>query len=133
VLFRSVGRAEVVEHGLWDDEVKVSGAVPILFGFQYSLFKDVATSAFQPYVSAAAGPYIISQVHVIDDTWSFSDEVKVKSRVQPGVSAAMGVYFLFAKWCALNGEMRYHLVNFDPKHDTSGIELGLGMAFFWRR
>jgi hypothetical protein len=127
-----VGRAKVDQEGLFTDHVDVSAAVPILLGFQYPLFGERNFSAFQPYVSAGGGPYILSRVQVTDSKWN-DDEVTVKNRVRPGVYGAAGGYFLLAGWFALQGEMRYHLVNFDPENDFSGFEVGVGLAFFWKR
>jgi hypothetical protein len=61
------------------------------------------------------------------------DEVNVKNKVRPGVYGALGGYFLLSNWFALQGEMRYHLVNFSPDNPYSGFETGFGFAFFWKR
>jgi hypothetical protein len=127
-----VGHAQVDKEDLFTDQVDVSGAMPILLGFLYPLFSERNFSAFQPYVSAGGGPYILSRVQVTDSGWD-DDEVTVKNRVRPGIYGAAGGYFLLAKWFALQGEMRYHLVNFDPDDGFSGFELGVGLAFFWKR
>jgi hypothetical protein len=128
----ALGHAEVNEEGLFSEQVHVSGVMPILVGYQHFLFKNGSVSAFQPYVSAGGGPYILSDVNVRDRAW-MDDEVSVKNKVRPGVYGAVGGYFLLSSWFALQGEMRYHLVDFKPDNDFSGIELGLGMAFFWKR
>jgi hypothetical protein len=127
-----VGRAEVIEDGLFSDEVKVTAAMPILLGFQYPLFGDRSKSSFQPYVAAGGGPYILSRVDVLDNDFS-NEEVTVKNRVRAGVYGSAGGYFLLSGWFAVQGEMRYHLVNFNTSDTYSGLELGLGLAFFWRR
>jgi hypothetical protein len=128
----AVGRAETVQEGLFWDKVDVTGAMPILLGYQYSLFRDAGTSAFQPYIAAGGGPYILTKVHVKERMW-LDDEVSVKNNVRPGAYGALGGYFVFSHWFALQGEMRYHLVGFDPDNAFSGVELGLGVAFFWKR
>ena len=127
-----VARAEVIEEGFFSDEVKVTAAVPILLGYQYPLFSDRSTSAFQPYVSAGGGPYILSRVAVFDPIFA-DEEVTVKNRTRLGVYGAVGGYFLMTGWFGVQAEMRYHLVNFDRADNYSGVELGLGLAFFWRR
>jgi hypothetical protein len=128
----AVGRAVVTEDGLFSDEVKVSAAMPVLLGFQYPLFGDRGASAFQPYVSAGCGPYILSRVDVLDPVFS-AGEVTVKNRMRPGMYGAVGGYFLMARWFGVQGEMRYHWVNFNANDAYSGVELGMGLAFFWNR
>jgi hypothetical protein len=128
----AAGRAKTVAYGLFSNQVDVAGVMPILVGYQHFLFKDKGVSAFQPYITAGGGPYILSNVHVHDRIW-VDDEVDVKNKVVPGIYGGVGGYFLFSGWFAFHGEMRYHLVNFNPDHDFSGVELGLGVAFFWRR
>lgn len=127
-----VGRAEISERNLFTNDVRVSGAMPILIGLQYALFSDRQISAFQPYLSVGGGPYILSNVQVHDRAW-LDDEVSVKNKVRPGVYGALGGYFLLSNWFAFQGEMRYHLVNINPEDPTSGFEMEFGIAFFWKR
>ena len=128
----AVGRAKVTENGLFNDHVDVSGVTPVLLGYQHLLFKDGSVSAFQPYLSVGGGPYFLGSVHVHDHSLLY-EEVTVKNKVRPGVYAAAGGYFVLSRWFAMHGEMRYHLVDFKTNNDASGFELGLGMAFSWKR
>lgn len=127
-----IGRAEVNEKDFIHNDVRVSGVMPILIGIQYALFSDRGISAFQPYLSAGGGPYILSKVQVRDDLF-LENEISVKNKVRPGVYGALGGYFLLSNWFGLQGEMRYHLVNINPDDPTSGFEMEFGIVFFWKR
>ncbi|MBN2201738.1 hypothetical protein JW777_07290 [bacterium] len=127
-----LGRVKTVREGFSREYTDVSGVMPVLIGFQWALFPDRNLSAFQPYLSAAGGPYVASDVRVIERGF-LSDEVTVSNRMLPGACAGAGAYFSISRWFALHGEMRYHLVNMDPDHEHTGVELGLGAAFFWKR
>jgi len=127
-----VGRVEANEKRLFTNDVQISGVMPVLLGYQYPILHERNTSAFQPYVSAGGGPYILSDVRVLGDALTDA-AVTVKNRVRAGVYGAVGGYFLFTNWFAFHGEVRGHLVNFNPDDLYSGFELGLGLAFFWKR
>ncbi len=127
-----LGRVKTVREGLFREESAVSGVMPILLAYQWAVFPDRSISAFQPYLSAGGGPYLASDVRVVERGF-WSDEVTVKSRLLPGVCAAVGGYFSLSRWFALQGEMRYHLVNFNPDHEYTGVEVGMGVAFIWNR
>jgi hypothetical protein len=127
-----LARVKTVREGLFREDTNVSGIMPFLLGYQWAVFPDRAISAFQPYLSAGGGPYVASDVRVVErGIWS--DEVTVSSRMLPGVYAAAGGYFSLSRWFALQGEMRYHLVNFNPDHEYTGFEVGMGVAFIWNR
>jgi len=127
-----IAHVEVVEEGLFDEHVDVQVVSPFLIGYQHIIFSDRNTSAFLPYVSAGVGPYIMTHVETIQ--YSFmDDETLVRNKVKPGAYLGTGGYFLFTYWLAFHGEMRYHLVNFNPDNTFSGFEVGFGFAFSWRR
>jgi len=122
----------VVEEGLFSEQVDVQVISPILLGYQHAIFQNRNTSAFLPYVSAGGGPYVITHVHQISYSL-MDDEVTVTNRIKPGAYVGLGSYFFVTDWFAFHGELRYHFVNFNPTHDLSGFEFGLGLAFSWRR
>ena len=127
-----IAHVEVVEEALFDEEVDVKAVMPILIGYQYLLLRDGNTSAFQPYISAGGGPYIITHVNSREYAL-LDDEVTVKNRVKPGGYFGVGGFFIFTEWLAFQGEMRYHLVNFYPENEFSGFEVTLGLAISWKR
>ncbi len=51
----------------------------------------------------------------------------------PGIYCAAGFDFMILSWLGLNMDMRYHMVNMDPDHHNSGMEMGCGLLFRWGR
>lgn len=127
-----LGRVKTAETGLFRDDVEVEAVMPVTVGYQWSLFPDRNTSAFQPYLSAGGGPYIVSHIRVIDEAFS-KEEVTVRNRLMAGMYAGGGGYFSVSRWFAFQGELKYHLVNLDPDRPSSGFELGFGAVFTWKR
>ncbi len=128
------GAADVrlTETGLFEEYTDVQVVAPILLGYQFLLFNERNLSAFQPYVSAGAGPYIITRVQT-NHSSLIDDEVSVRNHIKGGFYGGFGGYFTLTEWLAVNGEMRYHLVNFNPDNDFSGLEVALGVAISWSR
>jgi hypothetical protein len=127
-----MAHVETREQGLFNNQKDITAVTGILIGYQFPIFKDRNLSAFQPYVSAGGGPYVITRVHSIEYCL-MNDEITVKNRVRPGIYASLGTYFDLTEWLAIHGEMRYHLVNFNPDNGYSGFELSLGLALSWHR
>ncbi|MBN2104371.1 hypothetical protein JW835_10065 [bacterium] len=128
----SIVHVHVVEEGLFSEQVDVQVISPVLFGYAYSLISDRNTSPFLPYVSAGGGPYVITHVHKIQYSL-MDDEVTVNNRIKAGAFVGAGNYFLLTDWLAFHVEMRYHFINFNPENNLSGFEIGMGLAFSWRR
>ncbi|MBN1781800.1 hypothetical protein JW948_11785 [bacterium] len=127
-----IAHVDVEENGLFNEQVDVQVVSPILIGYQHILFGDRNNSAFQPYISAGGGPYILTRVFTVNKSF-LDEEVTVKNKVKPGAFLGCGTYFIVSNWFAIHGEMRYHFVNFNPQNNESGFEMGLGLTFSWTR
>lgn len=109
-----------------NDDIDATAVVPILFGAQRDLLSIESSSALRPYVSFGGGPYWITDVR----DHSFNNE-EVISRIEPGAYFGGGLNFLLGDKFAINFDGRYHLVNFDPDNDISGLEIGVGFTVLW--
>ena len=114
------------------EETNVSSATVMLFGIRYDLFRPEKAIAAQPYLSAGAGPYWLSEIEVKNkDPWG-TQEATVTTRVKPGLYAGFGTHFLFCDWCGLNLDIKYHWVNFDINMPYSDFSFGMGFMFTWK-
>ncbi len=109
-----------------DDDIDATAVVPILFGVQRDLLTITNSSTLRPYVSFGGGPYWITDVR----DHSFNGE-EVTSKIEPGAYFGGGLNFLLGKKFAINFDGRYHVVNFDPDNDISGLEVGVGFTVLW--
>lgn len=127
----ALGQVEVHSDSYYDDDVDVSGVFPVVLGVRYDLLDPYSTGALRPYISGSAGPYWVSRVKVRDHFAGYDDDVSIKAELKPGLNVGGGLFFHMSSWFALNMDFKYHLVNFDPDNDFSGLEFGFGLAFFW--
>lgn len=118
-----------VETNHYEDDVDVKTISPILAGLRYRILPYGNPSAIQPYVAAGLGPYVMWHV-VVNDDW-IEQDTDVKSDLWMGAYAGGGFLFHVADWFAINMDIKYHMVGFNPGHDYSGVEFGLGFGFMW--
>jgi len=124
------GRAESIEsfsHFDFEDEVDATAVVPVLFGVQRDFLSVGNSSDLRPYVAFGGGPYWITDVHERKSL----DREEVISRIDPGIYFGGGLHFFLSQKFALNFDAKYHMVNFDPDNDISGLEVGLGFSIMW--
>ena len=118
------------EHKVWlDEEIEVFSAVPMLVGVKYDILPIKSKSFLRPYISAGPGAYIISDVQV--QRAHGIERGHISTKVRGGAHAAAGFNFFFTETFGLNFETKYHLVDFDPNHNRSGYELGIGLLVMW--
>ena len=131
VEFSIGGLAQFTADQKWhmDEEVDVFSAVPLLTGIRMEIFPVNFPGIIKPYVSAGPGAYIISDIHI--ERENGVERGTIASRLSGGGYAAAGLNLYFSPSIALNFEAKYHLVDFDVKHDRSGAEIGLGLVFLW--
>jgi outer membrane protein W len=113
----------------FDEEVEVFSAVPMLVGAKYDILPLNSKSNLRPYLSIGPGAYILSDVFVKSKFGV--DHGYVKTSVRGGMHAGAGFNFFFTETFGLNFETKYHMVDFNPDHNRSGYELGLGLVFMW--
>ena len=126
-----LGDVEVQSHLFDEDEVQVEGMTPMTLGLRYHLLPLDNPTAFQPYVGFGGGPYWVSEVQAWDD--HYDAEVTVKTELFAGFYASTGFDFMMLDWLGLNLDLKYHMVNLDPDHNSSGLEMGFGLVFRWGR
>ena len=118
------------EHKVWlDEEVEVFSAVPMLVGVKYDILPIKSKSFLRPYISFGPGAYIISDVQV--RRVHGVEHGHISTKVRGGAHAAAGFNFFFTETFGLNFETKYHLVDFDPNHNRTGYELGIGLLVMW--
>ena len=86
-------------------------------------------SMIKPYIGGGLGTYILSDIHVVKEFGV--ERGTVETNLSPGGYGAAGLNIHFSPSVALNFEAKYHMVDFDVDHNRSGVEVGLGMVFFW--
>ncbi|MBN2010119.1 outer membrane beta-barrel protein [candidate division KSB1 bacterium] len=110
------------------EKVDVTVVLPFLIGLRYDILSPRFPSRIQPYLSTGGGPYWIMHVNGND---AFAGEQEVKSKVKNGLYLGGGMNLMMTSWAALNMDIRYHLVNFSPDYEASGMEFGFGFSVMW--
>ncbi len=127
------GKVEARSNYFNDANVHISTVNPITFGLRYELFSLDNQSAFQPYISGGAGPYLLSDIYATEEHFGDDEEVSAKTDAIKGGYAGAGLNFAFTSWLNFGFDARYHFVDFDKKHERSGWEYGFGLTFMWGR
>lgn len=131
----SIGAVASVEGRSYDffaegDHADVMVVMPITMGFRVNLIPISSGSALEPYFSAGAGAYWLSDIRARDiDT--YEEEVIVHSSTKPGAYAGGGFNFMFTKGFGLNYDMRYHWIDFQTEEFNSGLEFSFGLIIAW--
>ena len=125
----AVGEVREETHNYNESKIDVSAITPILLGLRQELLSPYNQSNLRPYFSFGAGPYWISDVIVRED--SFSEEVSVNTILERGGYLGGGFDFKLCSWLAFNFDAKYHFIDFDKKHELSGVDYGLGFTIMW--
>jgi hypothetical protein len=115
------------ESYFWEDNYDATAVVPVVLGVQREFLSAYNTAALRPYVCFGGGPYWITDV-VEEDRFNRQE---VHSKIKPGAYLGGGVRFFLGETFAINFDTRYHLVDLNPDHDLSGLEIGLGFGIHW--
>ena len=126
----SVTKVQVVEQGLFDEDVNVSVMIPFLLGLRYDLLTSRVESKIQPFVCAGTGTYWLVDTSVQNEGFNDS-EVSTESNFYFGGYAGAGTHLVLTSWFALNAITRYHFVDFSTSNPNSGFEFGLGFTLMW--
>ncbi len=131
VEFSVGGLARFMADHKWhmEEDVEVFAAVPLLAGVRVDLLPVTSQSIIKPYVGGGLGTYILSDIHVTHEYGV--EKGTVNTNLSPGGYGAAGLNIHFSPSVALNIEAKYHMVDFDADHNRSGVEVGMGMVFFW--
>ena len=125
----AVGEIEVYDRMFIEEDVKVQGMCPVLFGLRYHLISPANRIAVQPYIGFGSGIYWLGNIRVRERI--LTSEVTLGYRILPGLYAGGGLDWMIFSWLGLNMDLKYHLVNMDPNHSYSGLETGFGFVFRW--
>ncbi|MBC8186180.1 hypothetical protein H8E88_34285 [candidate division KSB1 bacterium] len=125
----AVGEVQEETHNYYESTIDVSAITPILLGLRQEFLSPYNQSNLRPYFSFGAGPYWISDVIVREDP--FSEEVTVNTTFERGGYLGGGFDFKLFSWFAINFDAKYHFIDFDKKHELSGVDYGLGITIMW--
>ena len=126
-----MGEAEIIAS--YEDEtiVKSSGLVPFLFGLRMDILPLRFANAFQPYLEAGPGYYMVQESNVQTEFASSNITADLQSRF--GGYFGGGVNIELRDWVAFNMDAKYHQVQKIDNDDRSGSEFGFGFCFMWGR
>jgi outer membrane protein W len=127
----AVGQVEEEMSYYTDTDVDIFAVTPLLFGIRFEIIPPESQSALKPYLSLGGGPYWISSIMVKDRV--FENEVTINTKLRRGGYLGGGANFLLSDWFAVNFDVKYHFIDFNVKHENSGLEYGLGVSFLWGR
>jgi hypothetical protein len=112
-----------------EEDVEVFAAVPLLAGLRVDLLPATSQIMIKPYVGGGLGTYILSDIHITHEHGV--EKGTIETNLSSGGYGAAGLNIHFSPSIALNFEAKYHMVNFDADHNRSGVEVGMGIVFFW--
>jgi len=127
----AVGQVETRVAHRDGEDVHVSAVTPLLLGFRNDLFASRNQRPIQPYLSFGAGPYWFSEITSHEDFWETETEATIHSKIKAGGYLGGGLNFMLSTWFGLNFDLKYHFIDFNVKHERSGIEYALGLVFLW--
>jgi len=120
VLFTNIGSL-----GTYTSEMSV---VPLLFGARNDFLSLEHGSIFQPYWSFGGGIHWISKVK---SSTVQGVEANVGSDAQFGIYGGTGINALISSRFAINADIKYHLLEFNPSKEYSGMEYSFGLTYMW--
>jgi len=125
----AIGEVQEETNNFYKSEVDVSVITPVLLGLKQEFLSPYNQSTLRPYFSFGAGPYWISDVLVREDP--LSEEVSVKTNLERGGYLGGGFDFKLCSWLSVNFDAKYHFIDFNKKHELSGVDYGLGFTIMW--
>jgi outer membrane protein W len=126
----AVARLRIEDNQFTDTNTDVTTVIPFLLGVRHDLLSTRFASAFQPYLSAGAGPYWTTAITVQNELTG-EENVVGETKTKFGAYAGGGTNVVLSSWFALNFDVKYHFVDFQAGKNESGIEFGLGFGFMW--
>ncbi len=111
--------------GAYTAEISVT---PLLFGARRDFLSLEHGSMIQPYWSFGGGLHWISE---IKSSTVAGVDAKVGSDSQIGVYIGTGVNAMLSSRFAINADLEYHLLEFNPEREYSGFEYSFGLTYMW--
>ena len=111
--------------GTYSAEMSVT---PLLFGARNDLLSLEHGSIFQPYWSFGGGMHWISMAK---SSIVQGIDTDVGSKSQLGIYIGTGLNALLSSRFALNADLKYHLLEFNPESEYSGFEYAFGITYMW--
>ena len=108
--------------------IESESLVPVLFGVRYDLFPSMHGSTLRPYIGAGDGAY-----SVIRDV--VGQGVHNENNTEVGFYVASGINIMLSNRFAINGDVKYHLVdiNTESGREYQGFQLEVGFSYMWGR
>jgi hypothetical protein len=129
--FEAVASVQTIPGSENNDSSYVNVVLPILFGLHYDVLPSHLSSSVQPYVSLGMGPYWVQKGQGNFASDNTDVEGSLEGEFLYGGYIGLGTNILFTDWLALNMDLKYHMVDFDPDQKYSGLDFGLGLNFMW--
>lgn len=126
-----VGRVNVEQNLPNQENVKVEGVIPFLFGVRYDLLSARSPSRFHPYLSLGGGSYWRSSTTASVDDATGQEYVTTQGDATLGAYFGGGFNLPISSWFGLNFDLKYHLVDMKFASGASGPEFGIGFNFMW--
>ncbi|MFC2088564.1 hypothetical protein ACFLSX_03105 [Calditrichota bacterium] len=120
VIFTKIGTL-----GTFSTEMSVT---PLLFGARNDFLSLEHGSIFQPYWSFGGGLHWISMVR---SSTVQGVDAKIGSDSQIGAYLGSGINVLLSSRFAINADLKYHLLEFNPQNEYSNFEYAFGLTYMW--
>jgi len=127
-MFGGTGTVEFTNIGSLGTYTSKMSVIPLLFGARNDFLSLEHGSIFQPYWSFGGGIHWISNVrtNIVQGV-----EANVGSDAQFGIYGGTGINALISSRFAINADIKYHLLEFNPSKEYSGMEYSFGLTYMW--
>jgi len=112
-----------------ESKVNVEAIMPFLLGLRYQILGTRLSGAFHPYLSLGGGPYWATSV--TSSIKMTGPQELVSTGLEYGGYLGGGTFLVLASFFALNFDLKYHFIDFQPDKDYSGLEFGMGLNLMW--
>jgi len=127
-MFGGTGTINITKVGTLGTYSAQQSITPLLFGLRNDFLSLEHGSIFQPYWAFGGGLHWISAVKT---GITRGIDTSIGNESQIGVYVGTGLNALLSSRFALNADLKYHLLKFDPEAEYSGFEYSFGLTYMW--
>ena len=128
IMFGGTGTINFNKVGTLGTYSSQQSITPLLFGLRNDFLSLEHGSIFQPYWTFGGGLHWISS---IKSGITQNIDTSIGNESQIGIYVGTGLNAILSSRFALNADLKYHLLEFNPEREYSGLEYAFGITYMW--
>lgn len=128
IMFGGTGTINFSKVGALGTYSSQQSITPLLFGLRNDFLSLEHGSIFQPYWAFGGGLHWISAIR---SGVTQSIDTSIGNESQIGIYVGTGINAILSSRFALNADIKYHLMEFNPEREYSGLEYSFGITYMW--